>query len=110
MDHIALVLDLRGKRVLFCGDMVLGAGMPGVIRLDANLQDWRNSLRRMRDLNPDAMLCGHNLFTLSRGREHIAQLVQRFEMQWVDITTGPGPFLPGWWLARYPELIEDARE
>ncbi|MBI4505244.1 MAG: MBL fold metallo-hydrolase [Chloroflexi bacterium] len=109
-DHIAVVLELRGKRVLFCGDMVLGAGAPGIIRLDANLIAWRDSLRRMRDLDPDALLCGHNIFTLSRGREHIAQLVQRFETPWADIAPGPGPFLPSWWLMRYPELIEDARE
>ncbi|MEA2450415.1 MAG: hypothetical protein QOG63_2347 [Thermoleophilaceae bacterium] len=54
-DHVALVLD----RSLFTGDTVLGVGSVFIQPGEGSLSAYLDSLRRLRELDVDAILPGH---------------------------------------------------
>jgi hydroxyacylglutathione hydrolase len=100
-DSVSYLLEQDGRRLLFTGDMLLGDGALGAMWFDSDLVGYRNSLARMQELEPHAILPGHRMFTLANGDAMIAHAVQTLTATWHGFVTDGPSFAPSWWLANY---------
>lgn len=71
------MLEQKGRRSLFTGDVVFLNGVIGLLNCPGNdLADYRESIGKLAELGIDALLPGHSLFTLLRGQEHIDRAIE----------------------------------
>lgn len=71
-DSHCLFTDLDGRRMLFCGDVLFYGAIFGVINQpDSGMQGYHADLSKLANLEIDALLPGHGIFTLSGGQRHI---------------------------------------
>lgn len=79
-DHLALVVDVDGRRVAFCGDLVFARGrvvldgLPG-----ADDAACARSIGLLAELAPDVLLPGHGEVVMERAGEHLAAALQAFD-------------------------------
>lgn len=70
------LLEHRGKRILFTGDVVFYDGEIGLLNYwGSNLADYRSYINRLANLSVDVLLPGHKLFTLRDGQQHIDRAI-----------------------------------
>jgi len=70
--HVSLLLEHSGRRCLFAGDVVFHGGKILLQAIhDCRLDALIRSLRRLRDLEVDALFPGHLAFSLAGGQRHI---------------------------------------
>jgi len=70
--HLSFLLDVRGRRSLFAGDVVFHGGAVLLQSIhDCSLQQLVDSLRKLRTLQVDALYPGHLAFSRERGQRHI---------------------------------------
>jgi glyoxylase-like metal-dependent hydrolase (beta-lactamase superfamily II) len=72
--HVSLLLEHGGRRTLFAGDAVFFGGKVLVQAIhDCRLDALVATLRKLRELEVDALLSGHMNVALSAGQRHIEQ-------------------------------------
>jgi glyoxylase-like metal-dependent hydrolase (beta-lactamase superfamily II) len=70
--HVSLLLEHDGRKSLFAGDVVFHGGKVLLQAIhDCRLDALIRSLRRLRDLEVDALFPGHLAFSLAGGQRHI---------------------------------------
>jgi glyoxylase-like metal-dependent hydrolase (beta-lactamase superfamily II) len=70
--HVSLVLEHGGRRSLFAGDVVFHGGKILLQNIhDCRLDAQIRSLRKLRELEIDALFPGHLAFSLQAGQQHI---------------------------------------
>jgi hydroxyacylglutathione hydrolase len=75
--HVSLLLERGGRRSLFAGDVVFHGGKILLQAIhDCRLDALIRSLRRLRDLEVDALFPGHLAFSLTDGQRHIERANQ----------------------------------
>ncbi|MEM7343924.1 MAG: MBL fold metallo-hydrolase [Chloroflexota bacterium] len=85
----AYLLDLAGYRVLFGADIVFVHGLLGLINYEgSSMAAYRQYLPRLADLNIDALLPGHLLFTLRHGQRHIDLALERLQEMFIPPSIG----------------------
>ncbi len=71
-DSHCLVTEVDGRRTLFAGDVIFFGAMLGVIdRHDSGMDGYREDLAKLAELDIDALLPGHGIFTVRDGQSHI---------------------------------------
>jgi glyoxylase-like metal-dependent hydrolase (beta-lactamase superfamily II) len=76
---MCLVTEIRGKKVLFSGDVVQGGGLIGWIGgIEANLGAYKESLYKLLPLKPEILLPGHGTLTLRNGLADIHAALHNF--------------------------------
>jgi glyoxylase-like metal-dependent hydrolase (beta-lactamase superfamily II) len=76
-DHVCLLFD----RVLFCGDTVLGAGSVFIGPGEGSMSAYLASLRRLRELELDALCPGHGPFVWSPREKIDEYLAHRLDRE-----------------------------
>jgi len=70
--HLSFLLERKGRRSLFGGDLVFHGGTILLQSIhDCSLEELVSSLRRIRGLAVDALFPGHLAFSLRNGQRHI---------------------------------------
>jgi hydroxyacylglutathione hydrolase len=70
--HVSLLLEDRGDRLLFAGDVIFHGGKILLQNIhDCRLDALTGSLRRLRNLGISALLPGHLTISLKNGQRHI---------------------------------------
>jgi glyoxylase-like metal-dependent hydrolase (beta-lactamase superfamily II) len=70
--HVSLLLDHEERRSLFAGDVIFHGGKVLLQAIhDCRLDALIGSLRRLRELEIDALFPGHLAFSLADGQRHI---------------------------------------
>jgi len=88
---ICLFSEIDEKRILFSGDTVSARGRLGYINGPGfKLEEWKNSLKRLLDLDIDAMFPGHGTFLLSGAKDHIKLYSDKMNAPWINIITAIG--------------------
>jgi len=73
---------MEGKKItyLFTGDTVFLRGLISLLNAPgSSVQDYNRSIKKLADLNVDALLPGHLGFCLGGGQEHIDKAIAAFE-------------------------------
>lgn len=77
---LSLLLDDCGRRCLFTGDTVFHGGKILVSNLwDCNVQEYAASIRKLAQIEFDALLPGHLAIALRGGDRHVRQAHQTME-------------------------------
>jgi len=83
--------EIDKKNVLFSGDTVSASGRLNFINGPGfNLEEWKNSLKRLLDLNIDVMFPGHGTFLVSGVKDHIKLYSDKMNAPWTNIITAIG--------------------
>jgi glyoxylase-like metal-dependent hydrolase (beta-lactamase superfamily II) len=106
-DSMSFLLEESGRKLLFTGDMLQGDGGIGATWFDSDHIAYRNSLLRMEQLAPDAIMPGHRMFTLSNADAWIAHATKIMTATWHGFVTDGPSFAPSWWLANYKGEVVD---
>ncbi len=73
---------------LFTGDTASAQGRLGWINgPGCNLDEWKRSIKRMVDLQPDRLFPGHGVFVLSGALDHLRLLDEKMNAPWINIVT-----------------------
>jgi glyoxylase-like metal-dependent hydrolase (beta-lactamase superfamily II) len=79
-DHLALVAEVDGVRVAFCGDLVFARGRVVLTGLPAaDDAACAESIRALAQLEPDVLLPGHGEVVMHDAGEHLAAALQVFD-------------------------------
>lgn len=85
----AFLLEVDGYRALFAADIVFQNGLIGLINFEGSeLAPYRQFLPRLANLNVDALLPGHLLFTLRNGQSHIDLALKQMQRGFVPLSIG----------------------
>jgi hydroxyacylglutathione hydrolase len=88
--HLCFFVEVEGCTALFSGDLVFARGRVAVLGTpDTDVALLAASVRRVRDLAPDALLPGHGTVVLQHATEHLDIAVECF-----DRGALPPPLLP----------------
>lgn len=88
---ISLKIEEGDVTSLFSGDTASAQGRLGYINgPGCDLQDWKDSVKTMLDLEPDRLFPGHGVFVLSGATDHLELLDQKMNAPWVNIVTSVG--------------------
>ncbi|TYK43482.1 MBL fold metallo-hydrolase [Actinomadura decatromicini] len=80
-DHTSYLFTAGGTTYACTGDLLFGRGrivLPGAA--DADVQQLRRSLERLRDARPDVLLPGHGTPVMADASWHIEQALAAFEL------------------------------
>ncbi len=78
--HVSLLLEHAGTRTLFAGDVVFYGGTILLQNIyDCRLDAQISSLRKLRSLEIDTLLPGHQSFSIGAGQSHIEKA-----NEWLD--------------------------
>jgi glyoxylase-like metal-dependent hydrolase (beta-lactamase superfamily II) len=85
---ISIAMRIKENTILFSGDIVSAQGRLNFINGPGfNLNEWKNSLERLRDLNVDLLFPGHGTFLLSGASNHIKLYLDKMSSPWRNIVT-----------------------
>jgi glyoxylase-like metal-dependent hydrolase (beta-lactamase superfamily II) len=85
---VSLLLRENGSLDLFTGDTASAQGRLGWINgPGCNLEEWKRSIRRMVELQPDRLFPGHGVFVLSDALDHLKLLDEKMNAPWINIVT-----------------------
>ena len=88
---ISLVMREEGATNLFPGDTASAQGRLGFINGPGfSLDDWKGSIKKMLELEPDRMFPGHGVFVLSGALEHLTVYDEKMNAPWVNVVTSVG--------------------
>ncbi|MGD2200313.1 MAG: MBL fold metallo-hydrolase [Candidatus Bathyarchaeota archaeon] len=88
---ISLVMTEGDSTVLFPGDTASAQGKLGFINGPGfNLPDWKSSIKKILDVEPDMMFPGHGVFVLSGTTEHLVQYDVKLNAPWTTVVTTEG--------------------
>lgn len=88
---ISILYEEEGVRNLFAGDTASAQGRLGYVNaLGYSHDDWRNSIRRMLELNPERLFPGHGTFALSGAMDCLKVLYSKWNAPWTNIVTEVG--------------------
>lgn len=88
---ISLVVREEGAMSLFPGDTASAQGRLGFINGPGfSLGDWKKSIKKMLDLNPERMFPGHGVFVLSGAVEHLTVYDAKMNSPWINVVTSVG--------------------
>ena len=80
---LTYVVAVDGLRMMFSGDVIFHGGYIGVGNWPGSSSvDYRQSLPKLRNLDIDALLPGHGVFTLRGGQQHIDLALADFDGLW----------------------------
>jgi glyoxylase-like metal-dependent hydrolase (beta-lactamase superfamily II) len=85
---------------LCTGDTVMGEGHVGASNMSTDFATLATSLRKLEQLDFEAVLPGHHAFAVRGGPEQVRFVREIVEGPWCDLVPGRAPFLPTWWLQR----------
>ncbi len=85
---ICILAEIDKKNVLFSGDTVSASGRLNFINGPGfKLEEWKNSLKILLNLNIDAMFPGHGTFLVSGVKDHIKLYSDKMNAPWTNIIT-----------------------
>jgi glyoxylase-like metal-dependent hydrolase (beta-lactamase superfamily II) len=85
----ALFVEIDGYRALFAADIVFYNGLIGLINhAGSEMAPYREFLPRLANLNIDALLPGHLLFTVRNGQAHIDLALAEMQKGFVPLSIG----------------------
>ena len=88
---ISFLLDENGVKSLISGDIASASGRLGYINGPGfNLDDWKNSIKKLIDLKPQMMFPGHGTFLLADATSHLMLYDQKMNSAWTTIVTEVG--------------------
>lgn len=76
-DSMCYLVNVRGKRCLFSGDVVLHNGL--ILFLNcrgSTMKEYRNSMPKLANLGIEMLMPGHGAFVLSNGQEHVDKAIE----------------------------------
>lgn len=77
-DSICYLVEIDGKRNLFCGDVLFYGGIIGLINAPGSTMDgYRQDLKKLCGLNVEGLFPGHMLFTVAGGQRHIDAAIEQ---------------------------------
>lgn len=75
--HVCYFMKTDEKVYLFAGDVVFFGGRISVQYInDCNVLEYGNSIMKLKDLQVDCLLPGHELVVLKQGQKHIDKAIQ----------------------------------
>ncbi|RJS86361.1 MBL fold metallo-hydrolase [Candidatus Bathyarchaeota archaeon] len=85
---VSLLLREGDGLDLFTGDTASAQGRLGWINgPGCDLEEWKRSIKRMLELQPDRLFPGHGVFVLSGAVEHLRVLDEKMNAPWINIVT-----------------------
>jgi hydroxyacylglutathione hydrolase len=88
---ISFQFEENGVKSLLCGDIAGASGRLGYINgLGFVLDDWKKSIKKLLDINPQRLYPGHNTFLLNDARSHLMMYDQKMNAAWTTIVTEVG--------------------
>jgi len=85
---VSLLLREGDGLDLFTGDTASAQGRLGWINgPGCDLEEWKRSIKRMVELQPDRLFPGHGVFVLSGALEHLRVLDEKMNAPWINIVT-----------------------
>ncbi|RLI07369.1 MBL fold metallo-hydrolase [Candidatus Bathyarchaeota archaeon] len=85
---VSLLLREGDTLDLFTGDTASAQGRLGWINgPGCNLEEWKRSIKRMVELQPDRLFPGHGVFVLSGALDHLRLLDEKMNAPWINIVT-----------------------
>jgi glyoxylase-like metal-dependent hydrolase (beta-lactamase superfamily II) len=93
-DAYCIFSEVDGRRTLFSGDVVFYGAVLGVInRHDSGMNGYRADLPKLAELDVEALLPGHGLFTLRGGQRHIDLAIEQTRRGIVPRQIGQGDLI-----------------
>ena len=78
------LLDRDGYRILFSSDVVFLDGTIGIGNWPgSSLEEYRKNIRKLSNLQVDALLPGHFLWTLHDGQDSLDKAIENLSLAWV---------------------------
>jgi glyoxylase-like metal-dependent hydrolase (beta-lactamase superfamily II) len=88
---ISFILEDEGKVNLFPGDSASAQGRLGFVNGPGfNMENWKNSIKKMLSCAPDMLFPGHGTFAYSRAVDCLALLDRKWNSPWTNIITASG--------------------
>jgi hydroxyacylglutathione hydrolase len=88
---ISFLLEEDGVKSILCGDIVGASGRLGYINGPGFvLDDWKKSIKKLLEINPQRLYPGHGTFVLSDARSHLILYDQKMNAAWTTIITEVG--------------------
>jgi len=88
---ICLLIREENATSVFTGDTAAAQGRLGWINgPGCDLPDWKRSIRRLLELEPDRMFPGHGVFVLYGAGDHLRLLDEKMNVPWINIVTAVG--------------------
>lgn len=82
--HLCFACEIGGRAVLFCGDLIFYGGLISLENnWDCRLDEYASSLEKLGHERVDALLPGHHLPSLTRGKRHIERANRLFRAGFV---------------------------
>ena len=76
-DSMCYLADIKGKRCLFSGDVVLHDGLLLFLNCPGTtMEGFRNSMPKLANLGIEALMPGHGPFVLNTGQEHVDKAIE----------------------------------
>ena len=76
-DSMCYLIDVKGKRCIFSGDVVLHDGLILFLNCPGTtMEGYRKSMPKLANLGIEALMPGHGLFTLNIGQEHVDKAIE----------------------------------
>lgn len=77
-DSICYLVEIEGRRNLFCGDVLFYGGIIGLINAPGStMEGYRRDLEKLSGLNVEGLFPGHMLFTVKGGQRHIDAAIEQ---------------------------------
>ena len=88
---ISFLLQEGDLKSLICGDIVGASGKLGYINGPGFvLDDWKRSIKKLIEIDPQRLFPGHGTFLLSDTRSHLLLYDQKMNSAWTTIITEVG--------------------
>jgi len=88
---ICIVVKFNKNTCIFTGDTASAQGRLGWVNgPGCDLQEWKRSIKKLMDLEPDQIYPGHGVFVLSEALEHLQLLDDKMNAPWTTIVTSIG--------------------
>jgi len=105
VDSTCFVATVGGLRALFTGDTLSGEGHLGVVSAETDFVGYRNHLRRVLAMKPEALLPGHHMFSLAHAERYIEHSISLLEGRWSGFQMGSPAFYPSWWFTHFASTL-----
>ena len=88
-DSVCYLMKLDGRKCLFSGDIIYEGGVIGLLNYPmSSLEGYHEGLPKLKNLEIDALLPGHRMFTLSNGQEIIDAALMHLDGIFVPPSVG----------------------
>ena len=88
---ISFLFEEDGVKSLLCGDIAGASGRLGYINGPGFvLDDWKESIKKLLEINPQRLYPGHNTFLMEDARSHLLIYDQKMNAAWTTIITEVG--------------------